>query len=62
MSASPLSWAIDINVLSGSSSFSYEATAEELDALERYLEVEDVTAFSAAVRFSKRCRATTYKQ
>jgi hypothetical protein len=50
MSTPPLSWSIDTNALSGSSSFSYEATAEELAALERYLEVENVSGFSAAVR------------
>src|SRR5689334_8447623 len=52
MSALPLSWTIDVNALSGSSSFSYEAAPEELTALQRYLEIEDVTAFSAVVRVS----------
>jgi hypothetical protein len=52
MNVLPLNWVIDVNAVQGSTSFSYEATAEELDALKRYLDVEDVTAYSAEVRVS----------
>ncbi len=50
MSTPPLHWFIDAHALHAQQSFSFEANAEERDAVKRYAEIEDVTGFKASVR------------
>ncbi len=49
----PLQWSIDTySVAHAAASFSFEASAQELDALKRYASVEEVTGFKAQVKVS----------
>ncbi len=50
MSTPPLHWSIDVHAIQAPVSLSYEANAQELDALKRYAEVEDVKSFKAQVK------------
>jgi hypothetical protein len=51
MSTPPLQWTIDINSAARAPAvFSYEASGEELEALKRYAEVEDLTSFKAELK------------
>jgi hypothetical protein len=48
----PIHWFIDVHALHAPQSFSFEANAEERDAIKRYAEVEDVSSFRASVRLT----------
>jgi len=51
MHALPLQWSIDIKSVGHAPAvFTYEASSAELEALKRYVEVEDLTSFKAQVK------------
>ncbi len=53
MNSPPLHWSIDINAINRTSqNFLFEATAEELVALKRYAEVENLISFKSEVKVS----------
>jgi hypothetical protein len=52
MTEPPLHWAIDAHALHASASFSFQANAQELEAIKRYAEIEQVASFKAEVKVS----------
>jgi hypothetical protein len=51
MNTPPLQWTIDVNSIGRApSSRSYEATSAELEALQRYVEAEDMTSFRSDLK------------
>jgi hypothetical protein len=54
MNTLPLQWSVDSNDVSRGAPavFSYEANSEELVALKRYTEIEDLTSFQAEMKVS----------
>ncbi len=62
MTEPPLHWAIDAHALHAPATFSYEANAQELEAIRRYADIEKVASFKAEVRVAplsgERFRAT----
>jgi len=52
MNELPLHWSVEAAPLEHAAAFSFEARAQELEALKRYAGVEDLTSFKAEVKVS----------
>ncbi len=50
MTALPLYWFIDVHSLHAPAGFSFEANRQELEAIKRYAQVEDLTSFKAELK------------
>ena len=48
----PLQWSIDVHSVHAPLSLSYEASAQEREALKRYAELEDVSSFASQLKVS----------